>query len=175
MTQVVARINSDQMKRLQTLYGQLCAHTQEGKDRASRLAWAEGFVGRTLASFSELTGDEARRLIDTAQGQLGVTVPPKRRRSREAAERHGKDGRRDGAEFQATPQMVSAADLAVIESYYARLGWTRDRFDAWLRSPSSPLKKSAPEIRTKADANKVRWALKGMLQHAGLWEDRKPA
>lgn len=167
------RINPAQLKRLQTLYSQLARHTQQGADRAARLEWAQGFVGRALSSFRELTADEARRLIDAAQGQTGTKYPSRKRMDRDAADRHGRDGRRDGGEFKAAPQMVSAEDLAVIERFYARLGWTRDRFDAWLRSPSSPLKKSDPAIRTKADANRVRWALKGMLHDAGLWEERK--
>jgi hypothetical protein len=175
MKQVSERISPGQMKRLQVLYHQLCAHTQQGKDRASRIAWAEASVGRPLASFQDLTGAEARRLIDSAQGQLGVSYPAQLRMSREAADRHGRDGRRDGDDLRSAPQMVSAADLETIENYYARLGWNRSRFDAWLRSPSSPLKSASPSIRTKADANRVRWALKGMLQNAGLWEARKPA
>jgi hypothetical protein len=170
------RITSGQMKRLQTLYGQLCAHTQQSSDRAARIAWASQLLGRAenerLASFSDLTQSDARHLIDALQAQLGVQHPTKKRQRREAADRHGRDGRGDGQDLAATPEMVSAADLETIESYYQRLGWTRDRFDAWLRSPHSPLKKSSPVIATKAHANRVRWALKGMLQHAGLWEER---
>jgi hypothetical protein len=160
------------MARLQTLYGQLCAHTQQGRDRAARIAWASELVRRPVASFSDLTQAEARSLIDTLQAQLGVQHPTQKRMRREAADRHGRDGRRDGRDLKSTPELVGADDLATIEDYYARLGWTRDRFDAWLRSPHSPLKKSNPEIRTKAEANRVRWALKGMLQHNGLWEER---
>lgn len=172
----VLLITRDQLKRLQVLYSQLCAHTQQDNTREARLAWATQLAGRPIGSFSELTLDDARHLIDVLQGQLGAKYPSARRRGREAAERHGKDGRRDGAEFAATPQMVSARDLETITEFYGRLGWTRDRFDAWLRSPHSPLRrKSDPEIRTKADANRVRWALKGMLQSHGLWETRKSA
>jgi hypothetical protein len=98
---------------------------------------------------------------------------PRKRLNRDQARRAGLDGRKDGGEFLRAPQMASAADLACIESYYTRLGWGRAQFDAWLRSPRSPLKhKSAPTIVTVYDANRVRWAIKGMLQHAGLWEDR---
>lgn len=167
------KITNSQMRRLQTLYGQLAAHAIEGNDRESRLRWATDQVGRAIASFKDLTADEAHRLIDGLQGQLGVKAPakPRRRLSSDAAHRAGTDGRHDADNAQ--PQMVSAEDLAVIEDFYARLGWTRAQFDAWLASPRSPLKKRArPVITTLADANRVRWALKGMLQRQGLWRDK---
>jgi hypothetical protein len=172
---VSALITTGQLKRLQTLYGQLCAHTIEPSSREARIAWAAGLVGRKLSSFSDLTGDEARRLIDGLQAQLGVRMPPRKRMERRAAARHAKDGRRDGAEFASAPEMVSAEDLAAIQQMYERLGWTRERFDAWLRSPTSPIRKTDTAIRSTSDANRVRWALKGMLRNRGLWEDRKPA
>lgn len=167
-------ITTPQLRRLQTLYSQLCAHTQQPGSRADRMAWASGLLGRSVASFSDLSMGDAGHLIEALRGQLGVKHPSQKKRSREAAGRHGKDGRRDGQAFRSVPQIVSVADLAVIQSYWERLGLTRERFDKWLRSPLSPLKKSDPVIRTKADANRVRWALKGRLQRAGLWEERKP-
>jgi hypothetical protein len=162
------RINPQQMKRLQTLYGQMAKHTMEGSDRVARVQWASGLIGRTLNSFSDLTFDEAKQLIDGLQGQLGVKAPLRKRLPRTDARRAGLDGRKDGAEFASAPQVVTAADLSVIESYWLRLGWTRVQFDAWIGSPRSPLGK-ARQIRTVADANRVRWALKGMLVQKGLW------
>lgn len=167
------RITGPQMKRLQTLYGQLCAHTQESNTREARLRWASDLVGRSIASFGELTQSDARHLIDVLQGQLGVQHPVKHHMPKEAADRHGRDGRGDGEDLAAVPELVSANDLNTIAEYYARLGWNHERFDAWLHSPHSPLKKTAPMIRTKADANRVRWALIGMLKSAGLWSDNK--
>ena len=165
-------ITQNQMRRLQTLYGQLSAHAVEGSDRKSRLEWASAQVGRAIASFKELTTDEARALIDGLQGQLGVKAPQKNRLGRAAAHRAGTDGRRDSP-YKDQPQIASADDLAIIEDYYTRLGWTRAQFDGWLASSRSPLKKRArPVISTLADANAVRWALKGMLQHRGLWRER---
>lgn len=166
-------ITRDQMKRLQVLYSQFARRSFDSGDggREARLAWASQLVGHPVSSFSDLSVSDARHLIDVLQGQLGVKQPSQRLGQEDAA-RHGKDGRYDGDKFRSSPQMVSGADLAVIEDFYSRLGWTRDRFDAWLRSPTSPLKKSAPTIRTKAEANRVRWALKGMLQSRGLWEER---
>lgn len=167
----MSRITAPQLKRLQTLYNQLAAHTQIGTDRVARLAWAGELVGHSIASFSDLTVSEANHLLDALQQTPGIVAPRRRRLDREQAQRHGTDGRHD-SEFGDEPQMVSADDLATIEDYYARLGWDRDRFDAWLRSPHSPLKRSDAVIRTKADVNRVRWALIGQLKHRGLWEDR---
>jgi len=173
--QMTKAISTTQMRRLQTLYGQLAAHAIENNDRASRIRWASDQVGRAIASFKDLTADEAHRLIDGLQGQLGVKTPaqPRRRLSRDAARRAGIDGRRDDQEFAQQPQIVSADDLAAIEEYYTRLGWTRDQFDAWLGSSHSPLKgRARPVIATSKDANRVRWALKGMLKRAGLWRNK---
>lgn len=168
-------INPRQLRRLQTLYGQLAAHAQEGNDRAARLQWASDLVGRAIGSFSDLTAEEAHQLIDGLQGQMHMKFPAKRL-DRDEARRAGTEGRSKGDPYATQPRIVSAKSLAVIENFYARLGWTRAQFDSWLASPTSPLKKKAtPKIATEADANRVRWALKGMLQHRGLWEDRRPA
>lgn len=164
-------ISQNQLKRLQVLYGQFARHTDQDAGREARIRWASGLVERPIASFKDLTIDEARRLIDTLQGQLGVKAPQKQRLSRDAAHRAGTEGRRNNP-YDATPQMVCAADLAVIEDYYSRLGWTRAQFDAWLSSTRSPIKRAQPRIATLADANRVRWALKRMLKRAGLWEER---
>lgn len=165
-------ISKDQLKRLQVLYSQLARHTDQGTDREARIKWASDLVQRPIASFSDLTASDARHLIDTLQGQLGVKMPPKNRLRREAAHRAGTDGRRNSP-YASAPQMVSAEDLAVIDGYISRLGWTRAQFDAWLTSSRSPLPNRArPTITTLADANRVRWGLKRMLVRAGLWEDR---
>lgn len=169
---VMTQITSNQMRRLQTLYGQLAAHAIEGNNRDSRLQWASDQVGRRVESFRDLTVDEARRLIDGLQGELGVRAPLQKRLDRDAAHRAGTDGRRVSSS-KAQPQMVSAVDLAVIEDYYTRLGWTRAQLDSWLSSSRSPLSNRArPAIATLADANRVRWALKGMLKQRGLWREK---
>jgi hypothetical protein len=172
----MATITPNQLKRLQVVYGQLARHEiGVGTDRAARLAWASELLHKPVKSFSAISFEDAGFLIDQIQQQLGVKAPtkPRTRLPREQARRAGKDGRFDGQEFAHAPQMASAGDLAAVESYYMRLGWGRAQFDAWLRSPRSPLKhKAAPTIATVADANRVRWALKGMLQHAGLWTEQ---
>lgn len=165
-------INKKQMKRLQVLYSQLARHTDQGADREARMRWASEMLQRPIGSFKELTMNDAQHLIDTLQGQLGVKAPAKNRLKGEAAHRAGTDGRK-GSPYAGSPQMVSPADLEVITGYYMRLGWGREQFDAWLASSRSPLShRSHPTITTLADANRVRWALKGMLQNRGLWEDR---
>ncbi|ACO34437.1 MULTISPECIES: hypothetical protein [Acidobacterium] len=169
------QITSPQMKRLQVLFSQVARRTQIENTRDERLLWATEGIGRKVESFKDLTADEARRLIDAAQAQLNYRAPLKQRRSRADADRRGRDGRRDGKDLADQPQIASAQDIEQIEEMYQRLGWTRERFDAWLRSIRSPLKSRDRAIRTTADANKVRWALKGMLQAAGLWQDRRPA
>jgi hypothetical protein len=171
------RISKRQLGRLQTLYAQFARH-EIGicLSREERLEWASQRLRRPVTSFSDLTSSDANFLIDGLQDALGVKMParPRPRLDRDQARRAGVDGRRDGQEFASAPQLASAADLEAIENYYARLGWERAQFDAWLRSPRSPLKhKSAPTITTLSDSNRVRWALKGMLVHAGKWQDRR--
>jgi hypothetical protein len=169
-------LNKAQLARLQTLYGQLARHQIGiGTGRADRLAWAAESLHKPVRSFSDLSGADAGFLIDVIQTTLGVKAPaaPRKRVDRDQARRAGLDGRADSKEYSGAPQLASAGDLKVIDDYYTRLGWDRFRFDSWLRSSRSPLKhKSAPTIVTVADANRVRWALKGMLVHAGKWEKR---
>jgi hypothetical protein len=171
------QITKRQLGRLQTLYSQLSAHEIGiGAGRDERIAWASERLRKPVVSFKDLSSDDAGFLIDGIQKQLGVKAPQaaRKRLDRDQARRAGLDGRKDGEEYSAAPQLASAIDLETIDNYYTRLGWDRSRFDAWLRSPRSPLKhKSAPTISTVADANRVRWALKGMLQHAGVWMKRK--
>jgi hypothetical protein len=167
-----SRITSPQLTALQALYSRWAAHViQEiGDARAARLSWASGILGRKIDSFKALAGDEAGRLIDVLKVSTGQQVrPPRRRiRSREVAQAAGTSGRRGVR--SATIYMVSADDLARINDAIARLGWTRERFDAWLNSQYSPLRSRADkQIRTLADANCVWWALKAMLKHAGRW------
>jgi hypothetical protein len=171
------QITKPQLGRLQTLYSQFARHEiGVGTGRDERIAWASLRLRKAVTSFRDLSSADAGFLIDGLQESLGVKAPLKSRPKRTQARRAGLDGRHDGQEFSNAPQIASAADLATIESYYARLGWERAQFDAWLRSPRSPLKhKAAPSIVTVADANRVRWALKGMLQHAGKWEQRGKA
>jgi hypothetical protein len=165
-------ITARQLKRLQTLYSQFAAASADPRTRTreERLLWASLVVGRKVESFSELSSAEANTAIARLQKDAPQAEARPKPMDRDAAERHAKDGRWDGGEFRQAPQMASAFDLENIERYYHRLGWDRDTFDRWLRSPRSPLgRHSQPRIRTVAQANRVRWALKKMLQTRGLW------
>ena len=92
--------------------------------------------------------------------------------TREQARRAGLDGRKDVAhEFNNAPQLVSAQDIEQVQSFVQRLGWSQAQFEVWLGSRRSPFGNRADKrIRTSADANQVRWALKRMLMRAGKWE-----
>jgi len=167
--------SKDQIVALQSLYSVWQAHSIENSadPRTARLLWASENVGRVVSSFKQLTGDEARRLIDALKQSMGQALTRQPRAWRHINERRraqaaGTAGRRGVR--SATIYMVSADDLARINDAILRLGWTRERFDAWLNSQHSPLRsRSDKQIRTLADANCVWWALKAMLKHAGRW------
>lgn len=170
----------DQIVALHTLYGQWARHTVEniGDLRSERLAWASDSIGRRISSFSELDCDEARRLIDGLKGSMGQAPteqprPWRRIRSRERAHAAGTAGR-SGVDSSLI-QMASPDDFARIDEAIRRLGWTRDRYEAWLNSKSSPMPtKGIAAIRTVADVNKVWWALKNMLKRSGRWRAAAP-
>lgn len=160
------QITPKQVGRLQTLYSQWARHEiGASTDREARLRWAAERLGRPVTSFKHLSLEDGRFLIDSLQGALGVKAPVKQRPSREQARRAGLDGRRDGQEFAAAPQMVTARDLEVLQSFIARLGWNEESFRKFQNSSRYPLARRADkQIRTTADANKVIWALKRILR-----------
>jgi hypothetical protein len=169
-------VSCAQLKALHSLLGKWSAHTIEtdSDPRAARLAWAAESIGRSISSFKELTSAEAYQLIDVLKRSVGQPVSDRPRRrsrrinSRDLAQAAGTAGRR--GETASPIYLVSSDDLARIDEAIERLGWTHDRFDAWLRSSTSPLRqRENPKIRTLADANRVWWALKSMLKQAGRW------
>lgn len=166
------QINKGQLARLQTLYGKLAGHTDQGADRVSRLAWASDLLQRPVTSFSDLTSADATHLIDSLQGQLGIapTRPAARPRlGRDEGRKAGTEGRRNNHSNELT--FATEADLARIQRVLSVLGWSKVQFDGWLRSPRSPLSnKSNPAILTLWDANRVYWALKGMATKQGKWK-----
>ena len=162
-------ISAAQLTRLQTLYSKFAAGDLgvDVHSREARLAWAARNLGRTIESFRDLTRAEAQSLISVLQVSLGIpeTRPARRPRSRAAARAAGIEGRR-GAELEPST-IATAADLALVDRELQKLGWTQERFQAWLRSPSSPLRRQAnPQIRTLGDVNKVLWPLKKMARRA---------
>lgn len=168
----------DQVIILQTLYSQWEKHSllPENEDRrAGRLKWASDSVGRPLNSFSALSHSEARELIDTLKGSMGQPLtetpnPWRHIRSRDRAHAAGTAGRVD--EDRRFVQLANADDFARIHVAIQRLGWTSERYEAWLRSKSSPLAGN-DQVRTVAEANKIWWALKNMLIRSGEWRPHR--
>jgi len=165
------QITPRQLGRLQTLYSQLAAHEiGVSTSRESRIAWATERLHKPVKSFSNLTADDAGFLIDSIQRHLGVKAPLKDRPKRDQARRAGLDGRKDGGEYSAAPQIATGADLGRIQRMREQLEWSEDTFRAFLDSTRSPLAARADkQIRTTADANKVWWALKRIARQKGLW------
>lgn len=173
-------ITKDQLKRLQTLWGQYARHELIPNTREERLRWANNhFQHRSssrlspISSFKELRLAEASSLINTLQSVLGIkeTSPAagKRRyrsriKDRDLAHAAGTEGRRGHGN---SLTVAAAEDLEMIDRQLAQMGWDRARLDALLRSPSSPLgRRSTPQIRTVADVNRIMYALRGIAKHA---------
>jgi hypothetical protein len=156
-------ITPEQLRRLQTLYGQYEAHTLDvDRGRGARLHWASQQLGRMVDSFSSLSLDEGRKLIDIIQGVLNVKAPsktPRKRMSRHAAEKAGTEGRRDQIHNETTLVSPDSKIFELIQQQLTRLGWNQAGLDRFLLGSSSPLK-GKTQIRTLGDANKVYWALK---------------
>lgn len=178
--QTINTATGEQIKALQTLYRQWQRHElpEGGDPRAARLAWASESTGRNISSFSNLTSDEARCLIDQLKGSMEQPIgeqpnPWRRVNSRDRAQAAGTAGRRSGE--PPFIQMASPDDPVRIEELLHRLGWTREQFEAWLKSPRSPLGSTGQvAIHTAAQANRIYWALKAMLVRAGGWRGSGP-
>ncbi len=156
-------ITTPQLRRLQVLYKQYEAHSLDtGTTREDRLTWASARIGRTIASFSQLDLDEAKKLIDGLQNALGVKLPsktPRRRQTRRDGEKAGTEGRNDQIHNETT--LVGDKDIRRIQGEMGRLGWDQARLDAFLASPRGPNNRRTT-IHTLGDANRVYWALKRM-------------
>lgn len=160
-----ARLWPVQLTALQTLYSRFSdkfpAETGEGS-REERLAWASRQIGREIASFKALRAEEAAELIEFLKQALGQdTIAPPRRRNREAAMARGTAGRK--GKVEAIAIMAGPEDFREIDHMRERLGWTKEQFDSWMRSRKSPNGGRGASLRTIADCNRVRWALKAML------------
>lgn len=165
MTQTL--ISAAQLTRLQVLWGQYASREMIKNSRDERLRWASEQTRRAISSFKELTLSEASDLINLLQSEMGIkesspAVRPRRFRSRmkdrDQAHAAGTEGRR-GSRGNFT--IATAEDLAMIDAQLDLMGWTRERLDAFLRSPSSPLRgRSNIKLRTVGDVNKVLWPLK---------------
>jgi hypothetical protein len=173
----MSKITKLQLKRVQVLYSQFAARSFDaGPSREARIAWASEKLGRSITSFSDLSKDDAHKLIDTLQGGLGIAPSPRRRRPRTNSQAAGTEGRRDNTANMRT--MPTQEDWDRIQNALTRLQWSTAQYEAWLRSVRSPLARKmgktrvAPTditLRTLHDTNRVWWALKQMLKARGLW------
>lgn len=156
-------ITKPQLQRLQVLYKQYEAHSLDtGATRNDRLVWAGERIGRKVDSFSQLSLDEGRKLIDGLQHALGVKLPskrPRRHQTRRDGQKAGTEGRHDQIHEETT--LVGDKDLRRIQGQLDRLGWTQARLEAFLASPKGPNGRST-SIRTLGEANRIYWALKRM-------------
>lgn len=126
--------------------------------RRARLEWASKNCGRIIASFNDLSSKEAAALINVLQTAMGIAESSPAQSKRDRAQALGAEGRR-GHRDPAT--IAAQEDLARVTAQLDVMGWTGARLDAFLRSPSSPLRgRTDPKIRTIGDANRVCWALK---------------
>jgi len=156
-----APISARQMKRLQTLWGLFCGQARlDAKDRAARLGWVAGAVGRQLGSFRELTAGEAKTAIDAVQKHLPPELLRRQRPSRRLAQAYGTAGRRGVKSGDI--RMADAETWRLLDGLLGKLGWSRERLDSFLRSSKSPVRNGV--IRTLGEANRVIWVLKSLLR-----------
>lgn len=146
------------------LYSPRFLDASGGDARGARLAWASRIIGRAISSFSLLRAVEAARLIELMKKALGQEVNSGRERrqrpGRDLARVYGTAGRRHETSNEIA--LVDAPTLALLDRLLMQLGWTRERFDSFLHSKSSPVKSGA--LHTLGEANRVLWALKNMLR-----------
>jgi len=154
-------ISKGQLRRIQTLWGILYRRTGNGgpeQSKAARLAWIGLKIGRRISSCKDLSKAEAAEAIRAIQkclpGELVRGGP-----DRDQAKALGNAGRK-GAESKQIA-LPDANTMQLLQTLLTALGWARARLDLFLHSPKSPVRGA---IRTLADANKVIWALKGILR-----------
>jgi hypothetical protein len=167
MTQT--NISDAQLTRLQVLWTQYVRREMIKNSRDERLRWASEQTKRAISSFKKLTLSEASDLINLLQAELGIkesspAVRPRRFRSRikdrDQAHAAGTEGRR-GSRGNVT--IATSETIGMIDVMLTEMGWTRERLDAFLQSPSSPLR-SNHQLRTVGDVNRVLWALKRIAE-----------
>lgn len=144
---------------------------QQTDERAARLAWASGVVGRTITSFAELRSDEAALLIETMKKALGQETRPairRKRPDRDTAQLYGTAGRRRSSSKEI--RLVDEPTLLLIVKLCEQLAWNEQRLDGFLRGSTSPVRSGV--IRTLDEANRVIWALRGMLRRKEKQEEK---
>jgi len=160
-----AAITGPQLRALQTLAARVFSELSGEEERAARLAWASQELGHTVTSFRELSADEAGRLIGLLKVSLGQPLAPRRRRPRELAHAAGTHGRK--GVVISVEVMASEADRATVDDLRQRAGMSAESFANWLGSSRTSPTRGRRDLRTLADCNRARWALKSMLRRAG--------
>lgn len=165
-------ITPAQLRKLQTLWSVYWrlnvrfAARPEDDPRAMRLAWLAKNVGRAIPSSKDLTMPEAERaimaLVKLVPAQFNIE---KKHIGRERAQELGTAGRRGKKSASSVEVFAGPEELKHIHNLMQRIGWDRAQLDEFLRGPRGPLL-GRTHIRTLADANRVRWALKGILKSA---------
>ena len=165
-------ISPPQLAAIHTLYAHFARSSLDivpGRERTTRLEWISKLCGRTITTAKDLTRVEAADVIDALRLACGLSSTAfTRPRSRQAARAAGTHGRRGITTNEIA--IASRVDLSRIDETLTRLGWDQFHFEAWLRSPSSPVAVSSRSaIRTVAQTNRIWWALKHMLKSARKW------
>jgi hypothetical protein len=156
-------LSSAQLRRLQTLWGLFCRQSNlDAMDRVARLSWASDTIGRPISSFKDLSADEAITAIDAMQKHLPPELVTRKRPARRVAHAYGVAGRRGRIETEIC--MVDSETLRLLDVLVAKLGWTHEQFNGFLRGKSSPVRSGS--IRTLAEANRAIWSIKAMLRRA---------
>jgi hypothetical protein len=176
---MIPPITSGQLKKLQTLWGKLWAlhgvtlfpekvtgTLDDLKDlpRTARLMFLSGIAKRKIDSSKDLTRGEAEQAIRAIAAALPAHLNTKKKKSmsRDRAQELGTAGRKN-VQATAASSMAGPEELRHIQDLLDQLGWNRQRLDEFLRSRYSPLGAHG-QIRTVANANRVRWALKRILE-----------
>ncbi len=152
-------ISRPKLKRLHTLWGMFCRRAQiDPQDRAARLGWLTGAVGRPVQSSKELTRAEADLALSAIQAYLPPEMVRHTRPSRERARAYGTAGRKN-TQGGKTIDLIDKPTWKLLEELMHVLGWDRARLDAFVVSQHGPKR-----LVTMGDANKVIWAFKQMLR-----------
>jgi hypothetical protein len=152
------RISTTQLRRLHQLWREWAGRLRldAARDRALRHYYVELFSGQRASETTALTRTDAERVLQWLQR----LIEARRERTNWAAGTAGRRGYPEWRRLAPTP----AAWRALWGTARA-LGMNRQRLDAFIarRYAASGLR-SAGDLRTMADVNRVLWGLKAMLR-----------
>ncbi len=154
----VERIRATQLRRLHQLWREWAGRLRlnAARDRALRHYYVELFSGRRACETTALTRADAERVLQW----LKRLVATRRERTNWAA---GTAGRRGYPEWQRLAPTPAA--WRALWGTARALGMNRQRLDAFIaRRYAARGLRSADDLRTMADVNRVLWGLKAMLR-----------